>query len=173
MSGFDWSAPFEQLPLGATFTSRARTVTETDLVSFAALTGDWHPQHTDTDWAASSNFGQRVAHGMLVLSYAVGLVPFDPERVVALRRISDAVFKRPVTIGASIHVAGRIQALTSIGERAGLVRWRWKILDRKDALLSRADIEILWSTDTPKRDGYDFPLPPELLVDIPRGVLPC
>ena len=66
-------------------TTSGRTITESDLVSFAALTGDWHPQHADAAWAAASRFGERVAHGMLVLSYAVGLLPFDPERVVALR----------------------------------------------------------------------------------------
>ncbi len=43
--------------------SRGRTITEADVVQFAALTGDLHPQHTDAAWAASSRFGERVAHG--------------------------------------------------------------------------------------------------------------
>ena len=92
----NWSAPFSELVEGGRFTTRARTVTESDVVSFAALTGDWHPQHADAEWAAASPFGERIAHGMLVVSYAVGLVPFDPERVMALRRVRDAVFRRPV-----------------------------------------------------------------------------
>ena len=45
--------------------SRGRTITEADVVQFAALTGDLHPQHTDAAWAAESRFGERVAHGML------------------------------------------------------------------------------------------------------------
>ena len=57
---------------------RGRTITEADLVSFAALTGDWHPQHADAEWADAGRFGERVAHGMLVLSYAVGLVRVRP-----------------------------------------------------------------------------------------------
>ena len=60
-------------------TTRGRTITEADLVSFSALTGDWHPQHADAAWAAESPFGERIAHGMLVLSYAVGLLPIDPD----------------------------------------------------------------------------------------------
>ena len=76
----------DQRDLGAgTRLEPRRTITEADLVSFAAITGDWHPQHVDAEWAAQSRFGERIAHGMLVLSYSVGLMGFDPERVVALR----------------------------------------------------------------------------------------
>ena len=58
--------------------TRGRTITEADVVSFAALTGDWHPQHADAEWASQGRFGERVAHGMLVLSYALGLMPLRP-----------------------------------------------------------------------------------------------
>ena len=60
----------------------------------------------DADWAAGSRFGEQIAHGLLVLSFAVGLLPLDPERVVALRRVGDAVFKQPVKIGDTVHVEG-------------------------------------------------------------------
>ena len=66
---------FDRLETGLAVTTRGRTITESDLVSFSALTGDWHPQHADASWAAESPFGERIAHGMLVLSYAVGLLP--------------------------------------------------------------------------------------------------
>ena len=69
------------------------------MVGFATLSGDMHPQHTDRAWARDSPFGERVAHGMLVLSYAVGLIPFDPDRVAALRGLDGVVFKRPVVLG--------------------------------------------------------------------------
>ena len=61
-----------ELQRGVEFTTRGRTITEGDLTSFSALTGDWHPQHCDAEWASRSRFSGRVAHGMLVLSYAVG-----------------------------------------------------------------------------------------------------
>src|SRR5256714_5485800 len=97
---------FDGLEGGDRFVTRGRTITEADVVSFACLTGDMHPQHTDRDWAASSLFGERVAHGMLVASFALGMLPFDPERVIALRRGGDAVFKRPVWLGDTIHAVG-------------------------------------------------------------------
>ena len=148
MSGGElWSAPFEALEEGASFTTRGRTVTEADVVGFAALTGDWHPQHTDAVWAGASAFGERIAHGMLLISFAVGLVPFDPGRVVALRRITDVVFKRPVLLGDTIRVEGRIASLKPITEEAGLVAWSWKVVraDGKPACL--AQVEVLWSRD--------------------------
>ena len=74
---------------------------------FAGLTGDFHPQHADAEWAAASPFGERIAHGLLVLSLAAGLVDFDPEEVLALRRVRDVVFKRPVKLGDTIRVERR------------------------------------------------------------------
>ncbi len=139
-----WSDPFGALEIGASFTSRGRTVTEADVVAFAALTGDGHPQHTDAQWSASSPFGERVAHGMLIVSYAVGLVPFDPDRVMALRGLGDVVFKRPVRLGDTIRVKGVVKALRPIGEEAGLVQWRWSVINQEGQLVARALVEVLW-----------------------------
>ncbi len=143
----DWQAPFEALCDGATFSSRGRTITESDVVQFAALTGDFHPLHVDAEFAANGPFGERVAHGMLTISYAVGLVPLDPARVLALRRISDVVFKRPVRLGATIHVDGAITKLSPLTDEAGLVTFSWRVRDGADRLLTRASVEVLWATD--------------------------
>src|SRR3954449_1132141 len=118
---------FEEIEPGDRFVTPGRTVTEADVVGFAALTGDKHPQHTDAEWAAAGRFGERIAHGLLVLSYAAGLVPFDPDRVVALRRIDDAVFKAPVRLGDTIHVEGSVEVKRELDEGHGLVRCRWRL----------------------------------------------
>ena len=143
---------FERLSEGDRFASRGRTVTESDVHAFAAQTGDLHPQHCDADWAARSPFGERIAHGMLVLSYAVGLVGFDPERVLALRRISDAVFKRPVKLGDSIHVEGSVLQLNPVSDEAGLVTLGMRILNQHGQTVARAKVEALWKRDTPLPD---------------------
>jgi 3-hydroxybutyryl-CoA dehydratase len=117
-----------------------RTITESDVVAFAALTGDHHPQHTDAQWAAEGPFGERVAHGMLVLAYAVGLVPFDPERIVALRRIEDAVFKRPVRIDDTIRVE---VSLARPDDGRGLEAYEWRILNQHGRLVARVMVEAL------------------------------
>src|SRR2546423_2131544 len=141
--------PFERLTEGATFETRGRPVTESDVVAFAAQTGDWHPQHADAEWARDSAFGERIAHGMLVLSYAVGLVEFDPDRVVALRRVADAVFKRPVRLGDTIRVRGLVTGLTPVGDEAGLVTLAWTIVNQHGETVVRARVEVLWRREAP------------------------
>ncbi len=151
----NWSAPFEELEAGAAFTTRGRTVTEADVVGFAALTGDWHPQHTDAVWAAESPFGERIAHGLAVVSFAAGLVPFDPERVMALRRVADATFKRPVKLGDTLRVSGKIAELADRSDEAGLVAFAWSVLNQDERVVCRARIEVLWRRDGVSRDAED------------------
>jgi acyl dehydratase len=143
----DWSAPFGALAQGATFTTRGRTITEADVVGFAALTGDWHPLHTDATWAAKGPFGERIAHGLLVVSVAAGMVPFDPDRVMALRAVRDATFKRPVRLGDTVSVRGRIESLRPLSEEAGLVGLAWSVNDQRDRLVCRARVDVLWKDD--------------------------
>jgi len=138
---------FTELETGMSATTRGRTVTETDVVSFAALTGDWHPQHADASWAAQSPFGERIAHGMLVISLAAGLVPFDPERVMALRSVSGATFKRPVRFGDTLHVEGRVKELTAVSDEAGLVAFAWNVVNQDGRTVCRATVEVLWRRD--------------------------
>ena len=139
---------FDALEQGERFVTRGRTVGEADITGFAALTGDSHPQHTDAEWAAGSRFGERIAHGLLVLSYAAGLVDFDPERVVALRRVGDAVFKQPVRIGDTVHVEGEVTGTRVLDDEHGLVELRWKVLNQRGRLVLRATVEVVWRRDT-------------------------
>jgi 3-hydroxybutyryl-CoA dehydratase len=119
----NWSAPFEALEVGQEFTSRGRTVTEADVVSFSAL---------------------GIGHGMLVVALAAGLVPFDPGRVVALRRVCDATFERPVQFGDTLRVEGRIAELS---EEAGLVTFDWNVVDQDGQTVCRARVEVVWKRD--------------------------
>ena len=135
-----------RLAPGATIRSRARTITESDLVGFAALTGDWHPQHADAEWAASSRFGERIAHGMLVLSYSIGLVGFDPARVVALRGVDALVFKRPVRIGETIRVVAEVEGADRLDDEHELVSLRWRVLGAGERLVMRARLQVVHRT---------------------------
>lgn len=139
---------FDSLSLGDRYATRGRTIGESDITAFATLTGDTHPQHTDAEWAASSRFGERIAHGLLVLSYAAGLMPFDPERIVALRRVADVVFKQPVRIGDTLHVEGEITGLREIDASTGLVETRWRVMNQRGKLVSLARIELVWRRES-------------------------
>jgi acyl dehydratase len=135
---------FDDLRLGDAMESSGRTVTEYDVVSFASLTGDWHPQHADAAWAAESPFGRRIAHGMLVISYAIGLLPIDPRVVLALRSIDGAVLKRPVGLGDTIRVRAKVAGLRPLGDDAGLVTLAVRIVNQDGELVCRMEIVVLW-----------------------------
>lgn len=137
------SRDFDQLSSGESFVTSGRTITEADLVSFSSLTGDWHPQHADAAWAAKSRFGERIAHGMLVLSYAVGLAPIDSSRVIALRSIDNVAFKRPVRIGDTIRLEGTIEETKPLDAEHGIVVMVWKVVNRGEVAV-RARVTVLW-----------------------------
>ena len=150
-----FGSPFGELAVGDRFVTAARMVGEGEILQFADLTGDVHPQHVDADWAAGSRFGEQIAHGLLVLSFAVGLLPLDPDRVVALRRLGDAVFKQPVKIGDTLHVEGEISRTQELDPEHGLVEARLRIMNQHGRLAVRATVELVW------RDGDPALTPPD------------
>lgn len=138
------SRDFDRLEPGAGFRTRGRTITEADLVSFSTLTGDFHPLHTDAEWAAGSEFSGRIAHGMLLLSYSVGLVPLDPDHVLALRGFERIAFKRPVRIGDTIRVEGEVESKKELDAGTGLVVFGWKIVNQRDEAAAIAKVRVVW-----------------------------
>lgn len=149
------------------FETRGRTITESDLVQFAALTGDWHPQHADATWAQEGPFGERIAHGMLVLSYAIGLAPIDPERVIALRRVREVTFKRPVRLGDTIHVEGAVAELKPIDDETQLAVWAWSVVNQHGRTVLRATIEAVQRRDAGAGGADDRPA-----LEAVAGVVP-
>jgi 3-hydroxybutyryl-CoA dehydratase len=135
---------FDELEPGARFEGTPRIVTDDDVRAFAGLTGDSHPLHTDPDWAARSRFGRQVAHGLLVVSFAVGQLELDPERVVALRGLDDVVFKRPVPVGAELTLEGVVEETRPLDDEHGLVTLRVRLrADGRLAVMAR--LVAVWS----------------------------
>ncbi|MGQ9888810.1 MAG: MaoC/PaaZ C-terminal domain-containing protein [Aggregatilineales bacterium] len=112
---------FEDFEVGMTLRTRGRTITEADVVSFAALTGDFNPMHTDAEYMKGHMMGQRVAHGMLVLSYAVGLIYQLGviERTGLAFRGVDMKFSLPVLIGDTVHAELTITELKEMKRLGG------------------------------------------------------
>jgi 3-hydroxybutyryl-CoA dehydratase len=138
------SRPLDELEEDARFRTRGRTITEADIVAFATLTGDFHPIHTDAEWAAESEFGGRIAHGALLLSYSVGLLPFDPEHVLALRGFERIAFKRPARIGDTIHVEGTVESKEALDSDRGMVVLSLRIVNQRDEAVAIAKARVLW-----------------------------
>ena len=98
---------FEDFQPGQTVKSVGRTITEHDIVTFAGLSGDFNQIHTDAEFAKSTPFGQRIAHGLLGLAIASGLAVQTGilgVNVVAFREVGEWKFVKPVFIGDTIHV---------------------------------------------------------------------
>lgn len=138
------SGRFEELREGDAFATATRTVTAEDIAAFAARTGDTHPQHTDAEWSASSAFGERIAPGALTLAYSLGLMSFDCPQIIALRRIADVVFTRPVKAGDTLSVSGRVAALTPIDAGAGMVTVVLLTKNQQGQTACRARIQLTW-----------------------------
>jgi acyl dehydratase len=106
---------YGDLRVGMAFRSPGRTITDADLVAFAGLTGDFSELHTSDVYARNSQFGRRVAHGMLGLAYAHGLMwPRTGElreTAVAFLGISDWKFVGPIFVGDTIFVNYRLGEL--------------------------------------------------------------
>jgi len=112
---------FEEFNIGLRMTSAGRTITESDIVSFAGLSGDFNQIHTDSVYSQTTPFGQRVAHGLLGLAIASGLAVRTgvlEGTVLAFREIDEWKFIKPIFIGDTIHVEIEVtetRALRRIG----------------------------------------------------------
>lgn len=98
---------FEEFAVGQRILTSARTVTESDVVTFAGLSGDYNQIHTDVEFSRGTPYGQRVAHGLLVLGIASGLAMRTgvlEGTVLAFREINNWKFSSPVFIGDTVHV---------------------------------------------------------------------
>ncbi|MCC6801396.1 MAG: MaoC family dehydratase N-terminal domain-containing protein [Anaerolineae bacterium] len=137
---------FEDIEIGRVMETRGRTITEADLVQFAGLTGDYNPMHTDAEYMKSSAFGQRIAHGMLTLSYAVGQayqLGFMERTVIAFRGLS-MKFSLPVFIGDTLHVELTVrekQEMKRMG--GGWVTLDVKIINQNGKVVQSGDWTVL------------------------------
>ena len=113
---------FEDFELGDVMTTRGRTVDIGDITTFAGLTGDHYQLHTDAAFMQNSRFGQRIAHGPLTFSLAVGLVGgsgFYGDAIVALVEITGLKATKPVFAGDTLHVAAQVTAVEATGGKYG------------------------------------------------------
>ncbi len=138
---------FEEFEVGQSIISPGRTITEADVVGFAAMSGDWNAMHTDAVYAADHPFGQRVAHGLLVLSVASGLamrLGILEETALAFREIGAWKFSLPVFFGDTVRVRATVtetKKMRRIG--GGLVTLKVEILNQDDKVVQRGSWGVL------------------------------
>jgi acyl dehydratase len=121
---------YEDLTVGMRFVSPRRTVTEADLVRFAGVSGDFNPLHMDEEFARTTPFGRRIAHGTLVLAISQGLRQSTGDfhgTLMALLEIRSWRFLAPVHIGDTVGVTTEIGEMreTSRPDRGLVVQRAW------------------------------------------------
>jgi acyl dehydratase len=94
---------FEDYETGAVRETTGRTITEADIVLHAGQTGDFYPHHMDAEWCKTQPFGQRIAHGTLIFSVAVGLTAGEINPEAFSYGYDRLRFIKPVHIGDTIH----------------------------------------------------------------------
>jgi acyl dehydratase len=138
---------FEEFAVGQRIITPARTIAEADVIAFAGLSGDYNSIHTDAEYARTTSFGQRVAHGLLGMSIASGLAARTgvlEGTVLAFREINDWKFSRPILIGDTIHAALEVleaRPLPRLG--GGAITLSVEVLNHKDESLMKGRWTVL------------------------------
>ncbi len=135
---------FEDFNIGDSWRSQGRTITETDIVNFAGMTGDFDPLHVDHEHARRSPFGKPIAHGLLGLAYLAGLGTHAPRvSTVAFMGIRNWEFLKPLCTGDTIYSEAEILDLQPKGRRRGQVTWKRQLINQKGEVVQTGIFETL------------------------------
>jgi acyl dehydratase len=137
---------YDDFEIDEEIVSGARTVTEADVVNFACLSGDFNPQHINKEYARKDPNGERIAHGLLVLSMATGLL----NQTGAFEGTSIAILETTVRFIKAVKFGDTIRAVQKIlGKREtskpgrGVLSTRITVLNQDDQTVLEADLVIL------------------------------
>ena len=129
---------FEEFSLGQVAVTGGRTVTEADIVNFAGVSGDFTRLHTDAEYARQGGFGQRVAHGLLGLAMASGLLAqlgLLAGTALAFRELTWK-FSLPVYIGDTIHARATVRELKPVPRlKGGMVTFEVELLNQENRIV--------------------------------------
>jgi len=123
---------FDDFKIGEKIVTKGRSITEADIVLFAAFSGDWHQLHTDIEFAKKGPFGERIAHGFLVLAVSSGLMPLEGMAVLAFYGMDKVRFLGPTKIGDTIHVEMEVAEKQEKDEKSGVVSFMSHIKNQRE-----------------------------------------
>lgn len=138
---------FEEYEVGMKLTSDGRTITETDVVNFAGISGDFNPMHTDAVYSSQTLFGQRVAHGALIFSIATGLMyrtRILEGTVIAFRSVDEWKFSAPVMIGDTIRCEIEITEVKEAKKLGGgMVTIAVKVVNQEGKVVQKGNLTVI------------------------------
>lgn len=135
--------PYGELSLGQRAKSRGRTITETDVVNFCGLTGNWLEIHANSEFAKKSLYGQRVVQGGLVFVISNALFGFDSDVVEAFYGVDKLRFLKPTFIGDTLHAESEITAMRDKGEKHGVVTTQLSALNQRAQKVLSCEFSLL------------------------------
>lgn len=135
---------FEDIEVGEEYESPGRTITESDIVLFAGLSGDYNIVHTDAEFMKTSIFGERIAHGLLGLSVQAGLLSraMLPYATIAFGGLRWK-FKAPIKIGDTIHVRARVTSKKETKPDRGVVVLARTVLNQRGDVVQEGETELI------------------------------
>jgi acyl dehydratase len=135
---------FDDFHVGQKFVTKARTVTEADVVNFAGLSWDHNQLHTDAEYAARTGFGRRIAHGILGIAIHSGLAyQLTEESILAFLELTWQ-FKRPIFIGDTIHVEQVVKEMRDTSkEDRGILTFEKEIINQDREVVQTGTTTIL------------------------------
>ncbi|MHB8220195.1 MAG: MaoC family dehydratase [Acidimicrobiales bacterium] len=124
--------------------TRGRTITETDIALWCAVTGDAFQLHTDAEYASASRYGAPIAPGLMILAMTSGLgVPGDSPSVIANYGMDRVRYVEPVYVGDTIHSEMEVRAKRIRDESTGVLELHWTNMNQRDAVISVRTLLVL------------------------------
>ncbi len=158
---------FEDLAIGDSWKSLGRTVTETDVVNFAGMTGDYDPLHVDHEFARQTPFGKPIAHGLLGLAWVAGLASQCPcVRTIAFLKIESWEFLKPIYIGDTVHVVTEVIDKQLNGRRTGYVTWRRRLVNQAGLVVQSGVFQTLVSVAQVQRSRQEITPPTPVVAPV-------
>lgn len=136
-------APVDDVSVGDVIPSRGRTITETDVVSFCYLTGNWLEIHSNAELAAATPYGQRLVQGSLVFSIVPGLVHWDARYVIAMYAVEELRLRRPVFIGDTVTAYVVVEDIELRDEESGIVTFAVDVHNQRHEVVQSFRMRIL------------------------------
>lgn len=134
--------PLDELEVGQVFRSPGRTVTESDVVNFCMLTGNWIEIHSNVEYASKTRWGKRLVQGQLTFSLISGLLQFGPA-IQANYGVDNLRFLNPVLIGDTVYATGEVTAKKEKDEKFGVGSFLIKAYNQKGEVLQRSEWSLL------------------------------
>ncbi|MDF3307403.1 MaoC/PaaZ C-terminal domain-containing protein [Rhodococcus sp. T2V] len=134
--------PLDEIEVGTVFRSGGRTITETDVVNYCALTGNWIEIHSNVHYAAQTRFGERLVQGSLTYSIMTGLITFGPP-IQANYGINNLRYLTPVHINDTIYVTAEVLAKKDKDDKYGVITLLMKALNQNGDVCQKSEWSLL------------------------------